>query len=388
MNGSLDDQWVELKGVIASMTLRPSGWTLIRLRTQGGTLDVDFRSIAITPEVLRHYENALVRLRGCLFISWDVETGQVRREMIRMYVNDIMEDQPAPSDLFSSPRKTAAELMLFDPQANAFQRVKVSGQIVYVRGVEHFMMDGTNGVRFITRRPAKLTSGDMVDVVGFPELSGAAPVLREAVARKTGHAALPGARKLSPDNLIRANNDATRVRVEALLASASRSETNQVLEMQTGLWRFVARLDGRNESVRLPPVGSRLELTGVYAAQGGNRAASQDVASFELLLNSPSDITVLARPPWWTLKRLLIAVGALTCVLAGTVLWITQLHRQVRERSAELEMQIQKRQRVEQQRAMEQERTRIAQDLHDELGSGITEISMLAARAKSALSAR
>jgi signal transduction histidine kinase len=32
---------------------------------------------------------------------------------------------------------------------------------------------------------------------------------------------------------------------------------------------------------------------------------------------------------------------------------------------------------------MEQERARIAQDLHDELGSGITEISMLAARAKS-----
>jgi signal transduction histidine kinase len=65
-------------------------------------------------------------------------------------------------------------------------------------------------------------------------------------------------------------------------------------------------------------------------------------------------------------------------------LWITQLHRQVDKRTIELETQIQKRQRVEHQRTMEQERARIAQDLHDDLGSGITEIGMLVARAKSA----
>jgi len=80
----------------------------------------------------------------------------------------------------------------------------------------------------------------------------------------------------------------------------------------------------------------------------------------------------------------LVIVGALACVLAVTVLWITQLHRQVEERTTQLESQIQERQRVEHQRAMEQERARIAQDLHDELGSGITEIGMLAARARSA----
>jgi signal transduction histidine kinase len=92
----------------------------------------------------------------------------------------------------------------------------------------------------------------------------------------------------------------------------------------------------------------------------------------------------LARPPWWTLERLLYILGALACVLAITVLWITQLHRKVEARSAELERQIHERQRVEQQRTMEQERARIAQDLHDELGSGLTEVSMLGARARAA----
>jgi signal transduction histidine kinase len=108
----------------------------------------------------------------------------------------------------------------------------------------------------------------------------------------------------------------------------------------------------------------------------------QGITSFELLLGSPTDIKVLAQPPWWTLERLLIITGALVCFLAAAALWITQLHRQVEQRTAELGTQIQQRQAVEHQRAMEQERTRIAQDLHDELGAGITEMSMLAARAK------
>ena len=122
----------------------------------------------------------------------------------------------------------------------------------------------------------------------------------------------------------------------------------------------------------------------MYAARGNNRVAGQDVGSFELLLGSAADIHVLARPPWWTLERLLIIVGALAFVLIITVLWITQLSRTVEKRTAQLETEIRERQRIENQRAMEQERARIAQDLHDELGSGITEIGMLAARAKSA----
>src|SRR5208282_1519478 len=113
-----------------------------------------------------------------------------------------------------------------------------------------------------------------------------------------------------------------------------------------------------------------------------NRAVGQDITSFELLLNSAADIKVLARPPWWTLERLVVIVGLLVCVLAAAALWITQLHRRVEQRTTELGAQIRQRQNVEHQRAMEQERARIAQDLHDELGSGITEIGMLAARAK------
>lgn len=380
MNGSLDAQFVEIEGIVTAV--QPDGVTVL---TRGGVVNVELRVTGVTSAELGRYENALVRIRGTLLASWDYLTHQVRAGRIRIFGADVVVDEPAPGDLFSRPGKTLAELLLFDPQAGAFERVKVAGQIVGAREPEFFVTDGQHGVRFMAKVPDGLAIGDQVEVVGFPDLfGGAAPVLREAVVRKTGHAALPEARRLAADDLIRAEHDSTRVRVQGKLVSQRRSRADETLELQNGVRTFVARWNATNATAESLPIGSQLELTGIYVARGGNRVAGENIASFELLLGSPLDVKVLARPPWWTLGRLLVIVGVLAAVLAATMLWITQLHRQVTERTAQLGAQIQERQRVEHQHAMEQERARIAQDLHDELGSGITEISMLAARAKSA----
>ncbi len=378
MNGSLDAQYVELHGIITAVNTNA-----VTLFTGDGRIKLELRVAGMKTEVLEHYEDAVVRVRGCFLASWDYVTHQVKVGEIRVYGAEISVDQPAPADLFSLPVKTVAELLQFNPQAGVFQRVKVSGQIIYAQAPEYYLMDGKNGLQFVLKKSVQgLDAGDRVEVVGFPGLSGASPLLHEAVARQIGHTALPGARKLPPDNLINAEYDSTLVTVDGLLGSVRETPAGQALEMRSGVRTFMARLNTRNDFVRSLAPGSRLELVGVYLGEGGNRAVGQDITSFELLLNSPADIKVLARPPWWTLERLLVITGVLVCVLAAAALWITQLHRQVEQRTTELGTQIQQRQNVEHQRAMEQERARIAQDLHDELGSGITEISMLAARAK------
>jgi signal transduction histidine kinase len=261
--------------------------------------------------------------------------------------------------------------------------VKVSGVITYAQGQEYYLTDGKNGLQFILKKPNPgLQAGDSVEVVGFPGLNGLSPVLQEAVARKTGHATLPDAQEVPRGNLIRAEYDSTRVRIDGVLEDMRETAAGQTLEVQSGGHAFTARLNASNNTVHSLTPGSRLELSGVYVGEGGNRALGQGITSFELLIGSPADIKVVKLPPWWTLERLLVITGGLVCVLAAAALWITQLHRQVEQRTMELGAQIQQRQNVEHQRAMEQERTRIAQDLHDELGSGITEMSMLAARAK------
>jgi signal transduction histidine kinase len=62
---------------------------------------------------------------------------------------------------------------------------------------------------------------------------------------------------------------------------------------------------------------------------------------------------------------------------------VVVLRRQVVERTRELEAQIQERQRAERRREIEQERARVAHDLHDDLGAGLTEVNMLTSLVKS-----
>jgi signal transduction histidine kinase len=379
LNGSLDAQYVELEGIIAAVNT-----TNVVLLTRDGRINLELRVTGLRLKSLSRYEDALLRVRGCLLANWDYVTHQVTVGNIRIYDADLAVDRPAPPDLFAIPEKSVADLLLFDPEASGLQRVKVSGQIVHCQEVEGYLTDGRNALRFITKRPMDLQAGDLAEVVGFPELSGAAPILREALVRETGHASLPPAKALSAKDLASADNDASRVRISGVLVSVRESFPEEILEVQNGVRTFAARLNNTNGFAGSLILGSRLELTGVYSSLGANKAAGQDISGFELLLNSPGDVQVLARPPWWTLERMLVIVGVLAGVLAITVLWINQLHRKVESRTAELEIQIKERQRVVQQRVMEQERARVAQDLHDELGSSLTEISMLGARARSA----
>jgi signal transduction histidine kinase len=340
-----------------------------------GSLEVQMEDF-FEPQ-LKPCRQALVRIRGTLFAIWkdnrEVQFGHVR---IRNPLLSV--EAPPPTDPFDAPDRSAQNLLLFDAQANAFHPVKVRAQFLCADAQEIFAINAGSGLRVLPSEAVTLRPGDWFEAVGYPEISGPSPVLRHSLVRKTSPGELPEPRALTGEELTRKGLDATLVRVQGKLIGTHLEQHSPVLEMQSGGGQvFVARVKSGQPRASFRP-GSQLQLTGVYAQTGRTRRLANQVEAFELLLNSPANIQVLSQPSWWTLDRLAAVVGLLVVGLVLSGLWITQLRRQVEQRTTQLQTEIRQRERAERQRAIEAERSRIAHDLHDDLGSSLTEISVLA----------
>jgi len=369
ISGSLDCQYAEVRGIITAVSSNN-----LTLLTDGGKINIEVHNTGT--QLLSQLQNTLVRIRGCLLAEWDSQTRQVRVGEIKISNANIEVDQLPSDEPFSAPAKTITDLLRFDLHASGFQRVKVSGQVVHVDDGEIFLMQEGKGLRFRPTTTTDLRAGDLVDVVGIPDVSGPSPVLHEAVARKTGSAPLPSPVPWPDPANPAADLEALRVQADARLIGLHNAGINWVLELQTALRNYRAVVNSADNLADDFPLDSRLRLTGVYATP--DRSQNKELGAFELLLNSRADIQLLQRPPWWNLRRLLFAVAALLTVLAAAALWITQLRRKVEQRTILLEREHTRRERAERERALEFERSRIARDLHDDLGSSLTEIRVMA----------
>ena len=386
-SGKEDSQFVEITGVVRSVQLHAaSQHHLIEIATGGGRLSVYARQLPVTSaeELL----DSTVRVRGVCSTQFNQ-----RRQLfaIRLMVprqEDFVVELPAPPDPFAIAPRPIGSLLQFTPQEAYGHQVKVAGTVIYYnpgRGI--FLQEGEQGVEVQTKSHEPLQPGDRVEALGFVSQGNYTPILQDAIFRKISSGQPLPPSVVTLNEVLKGKHDCRLIQVTAKLLDRALHGSEKYLILQDGDFIFHANLEpaeGPDAFARLEN-GSRVSVTGVCKIDPGEWQAGEDwrAKSFRVELRSTADIVVLESPPWWTLKKLLWIAAGLGLVALAAFGWAMVLRRQVAERSRQLETQIQERQRAERGREIEQERARVAHDLHDDLGAGLTEVNMLTTLVKS-----
>lgn len=385
--GAEDSQFVEVKGVVRSVEpFEKTAYHRIQIATGGGRLQIFARDLPVKhpAELL----DSTVRVRGVCSTQFNHQRQLFAIRLMVPRPDDLQIEIPAAKDPFDVVARPISSLLQFTPQQTYGHRVKVQGTVIYFEpGDSLFIHNGHQGVEVQTRQQTPLALGEPVEVLGFVEQGDYTPILDDAVYRGAGVAKPIVAHPLTSDEALKGDYDCQLIRIAGRLIDRSRHGAEQYLILQESNFIFQASLkrsDRRDYFASLEN-GSYVAVTGVCRIEPGKWEAGEDwrAKSFRVLMRSPNDVVLLKAPPWWTLKKVLWIAGALAFVTLAAFGWVAVLRRKVAQRTHELELQIQQRQFAERRREIEQERARVAHDLHDDLGAGLTEVNMLSSLVKS-----
>jgi len=386
--GAEDSQFVEIRGVVRS--LRKFAMTRLyemEIATGGGRMLVYAKNLPVTqPDDL---VDSSVRVRGVCTTMFNHQRQLFAVELMVPRQEDLQVEIPAAQHPFEMPSRSIGSLFQFTPQENYGHRVKLTGTVtLFVPGSKLYLQDEHRAVLAETKSSEPLAPGDIVEVLGFPSQGDYTPMLQDAVYCKIRSAAPPAAVRVTTDDALSGNFDSELVRISARVIDRTWQGNEQFLLLQDSNVIFQANLEGAGGADNFAGVenGSIVSVTGVCRIEPGGGWVPGPVwraKAFNILMRSPSDVTVLQSPPWWTLQKVLWMSGGLAFIALAAFGWVGVLRRQVADRTRQLETEIQQRQAAERRREIEQERARVAHDLHDDLGTGLTEVNMLTSLVKS-----
>lgn len=214
--------------------------------------------------------------------------------------------------------------------------------------------------------PAPVAPGHVAEITGFPLMAGFSASLEDAQVLSATPDEEPQAEDVSLKEFQDGSHDAdlVRLRVPAVLNDFFR--TNDGFEL---------RLTAAGLSIRafllqtVPPslgVGSSYEVSGICLVESStDKGFRSQPERASLLLRGTQDLRLLSSPPFWTARRLIIAVALLAGLVLLTLVWITLQRRQITRLQSKVVHQ-----------ATMDERQRIAREFHDTLEQELAGLSL------------
>ena len=234
-------------------------------------------------------------------------------------VSDIKLVKPAASNPWTIPITQMGEILTAYHVNNLTQRTRVSGTITFYQpGSAVVLQNGASSLWVDTQSFASLRIGDRADAIGFPSDPNGFLALNGGEIQDNQMAA--PIEPLSVDWMDLASSRhlydlvAIKGRVVAQVREASQDE--YILNSGGHLFSAIyghANAAGDLQPAKVVQLGSMVRLTGICVLEGAD-PFSGDVP-FRILMRTPNDILVIAKPAWLNNRHLMWIVGLLIAAL-------------------------------------------------------------------------
>lgn len=297
--------------------------------------------------------------------------------------------EPPPADLFDAP--PFGDMTTIRPhELQRLGKRKISGYVTAVWDTSSFLLqtETNTTVRVETADGCVPVFGAHVEVVGLPETDVFRLNLNRAIWRKLDGSTRPmpppqdtSAREIflgtDENHLFQYELHGAVVRITGVVHSLPIADSAQrKIVIRDGDYFIPVDVSANPSASANVTPGCTVSVTGTCVMDVENwrpNATFPRVKGFFLVLRTADDLTVLARPPWWTTGRLLTVIGILGILVLGSFLWGLLLRRTAERRGREL---AEERIAHAESEIRTMERTRLAVELHDSLAQNLTGVSM------------
>lgn len=358
-------QLVEVQGVGRRMEITGENTATLTLNTHEGVVEVRFDRNP--PDDTHDFVDAELSVTG-------LAAGAIndRRQLVRPYlrvadIRAITVVMPPATDPFAEPAVSLAQLLASTEASPSIHRQKIKG--VALSGLlagGFFLREGERSLFVHTPYQEPLQPGDEVEVLGFPQMGNFSAMVADAVFRVVAHGEPPAPVLVTRKELQNGTCDSELITVTATVLQAAGEGNVWVADVDKTSFKVI----GTNQTMPRFEPGTRVQFTGLCRVSTTRSEGYRTYpTAYELWLRGPEDALLLTAPPWWSVRRLSLALA--TVAGAGLLIaaWAALLKRQVNRQLSLLQEKAQK-------EAVLEERQRIAREFHDTLEQELAGLSL------------
>jgi diguanylate cyclase (GGDEF)-like protein len=319
------------------------------LLTDGGTIDtyVDSYDASAPNELL----DAEVEVTGVAGAKFDGKMQQTGTGLSVSSLANIKIVKRAEASPWSLPVSQMDEIITSYHVNNLSQRVTVHGTITYYQpGSAFVLQNATKSLWIMTVFERPLRVGDEADVTGFPDVRDGFLALSGGEIQESPVYAPIAPRPVTVSELSASKHIFELVSIEGQVVMEVRenSQDEYVLMADGQVFSAIYRHPSIDNLKPLPmnqvPLGSRVRVSGICVLDHSNPFRGD--APFNILMRTPDDISVVARPNLLNVRNLMILVGLLLAavIAVGARGWAVEY--KMRRQTASLALIEQRRSRI------------------------------------------